>query len=832
MARLLLDKYAPQGSGGETRVFEILSDIRYAARRLSTSPGFTVAAVLTIALGVGLNTGAFSILNGLVLRDLPVPAAEDLVLLHQSTDVAGRNEKGSTNPRFTTSEFETYRERSEILDGLMGYSLPWPAALGGEAPRQITGRYVTCGYFEVLRQPPALGRALTAEDCSPGAAPVVVLSHAFWSVSYSADPSLVGRTVRMNDQPFTVVGIAAADAYEPGLERLDYYVPITAQPLLRPDRQWLVSNESGWLEIVGRRREGSSVDQVRAELGVIAAAIDRAEPGRNTTVFVERAKPTSFRELGADSLSAGAIVVLAFGLVLLIACVNVANLFLVRALAHAPSIAVRRALGASRGRIVRQLLTESLLIAVAGGIAGSLLAVASFDGLLSALTASSSILPPPTALDFRVLAFALALSLGTGVVCGLAPALRVSPPDLQTAARQGAPAIGGRDRWFRSALIGVQVATCAVLLSGAGLLLRGLYATHTADPGFPYRSVASLSFELRGLGYGPDEIVAFQRRLAEEVGAVPGVAAVGFAGQPPLRGRNMWARVRLPGQEAASQRAELNKVTPGFFEAVGIPIVLGRTFTEAEQTETSTVVIVTESTARNLWPNQNPLGQMLARDVGANREARWEVVGVAQDAQVTVIGEADPYYVYEPIQPQFQHTLRLIVRSRTDVASIATQVRGIVQALDAHLVFDMTPVASNIEAWQQQAAFVTTLSVVVGMLALGLAAVGIYGVVAFVVARRAHELGVRMALGARAGDMLRLVLGQAMRPVAAGALLGVLVAAGTSTLLSSVLFGISPLDPIGIGGAVAFLLCVAVLASLPAARRAMRASPMTTMRYE
>ena len=825
---------APQDIGGGTPVFEIWSDIRYAARRLSASPGFTVAAVLTIAVGVGLNTGSFSVLNGIVLRDLPVPAADELVLVYQSVDVPARNEKGAPNPHFTTAEFETYRERSETLVGLMGYSLPWPVVLGGDEPREITGRYVTCGYFDVLRQPPALGRALTADDCSRGAPPVVVLSHAFWSASYAADPSLVGREILMNSQPFTVVGIAAADAYEPNLQRLDYYVPITAQPLLRPDRQWLVSEESDWLELIGRRREASSVDQVRAELGAIAAAIDRTKPGRATTVFVERATPASFRMLVQDSLSAGALVVSPFALVLLIACANVANLLLARSLAHAPAIALRRALGASRGRIVRQLLTETLLIAAMGGISGSLLAVVSFDVLLSALTSSSSTVLPAIDLDWRVLAFALVLSLGTGIGCGLVPALRVSRPDLQSALKQGVPGIAGRrDGWFRSALLGVQVATCAVLLIGAGLLLRGLYTTHTADPGFPYRSVAYLSFELRSLGYGPEEIVAFQRRLVDEVGAAPGVAAVGFAADPPLRDGNMWARVRLPDQDAGAWRsAKRNMVTPDFFAAAGIPVVRGRTFTEADQTETSTAVIVTESTARNLWPNQNPLGQVLVRDVGASREARSEVVGVAQDAQVTVIGETESHYVYEPIPPQFQHQLKLIVRSQTDVAAIATQVRDIVRALEPRLAFDVTPVASNIEASQQRAAFVAALSIIVGVLALSLAAVGIYGVVAFVVARRAHELGVRMALGARAGQVLALVLGQTMRPVLAGALVGVLVAAGTSTLLSSVLFGISPLDPIGIGAAVGFLLCVAVVASLPAATRAMRVSPTTTMRYE
>jgi predicted permease len=809
------------------------SDIRYAARRLAASPGFALTAILTVALGVGLNTGIFSVLNGAVFRDLPVPAAEALVVATQSVDgVPGRNEKGRQNPRFTTAELETYFDRSRTLAGLMGYSLPWPATLGGTAPQEIMGRYVTCGYFDVLRQPPTVGRALTADDCRAGAALAVVLSHAFWSRAYAADPAIVGSSITMNGHAFTVVGIAAADAYEPGFQKLDYYVPITAQPYLRPDRQWLVSNESGWLEIMGRRGDAISIAAVQAELGVIAAEIDRANPGRATTIVIQRAKPTSLGQLDGG-LAPAALVVSVFGLVLLIACANVANLFLARALTRAPEIAVRRALGASRSRVVRQLLTESLLIAGAGGITGSVLAVISLEGLLRVLLSSSSIALPAIALDLRVLAFALALSLCTGVACGLAPALQASRSDLQAAARFGAPGSSRRDGWLRNVLIGVQVAACTVLLIGASLLLRGLHATHTADPGFPYRSVGYVGFELRGFGYGPDDIVRFQGQLADEIAALPGVAAVAFADGVPLESSNMFANVRVPdADEAAWQLVELNKVTPDYFSAVGIPIVLGRTFSEAEQTETATAVIVTESTARSLWPDSNPIGQTLARRVGPNEEALWEVVGVARDAQVSVIGQTPASYLYEPIQPQFRHQLNLIVRSSAEVSAIAPGIHDIVQRLDPRLAIEVTPVMANIEAWQQRATLVTTLSIASGLLALALAAVGIHGVVAFVVARRSKELGVRIALGAGVSRVLGLILVQTLRPVVSGAAAGLLVAAASTALLSSVLFGISPLDPIAIVGALAFLLAVALLASLPAARRALRVDPMTAIRYE
>lgn len=809
------------------------NDIRYAARRLSRSFGFTLAAVLTIALGVGLNTATFSVLNGALLRHLPVPAGEELVILYQTVNSGpGGSEKGAPNPRFTTAELEAFRDRSRTLTGLMGYSLPWPAVLGGAAPRQINGRYVTCGYFDVLRQPPAVGRALTADDCRSGAEPVVMLSHAFWSAHYAADPTVVGRSITMNDQALTVVGIAAADAYQPGLQRLDYFVPITAQPYLRPDREWLTSETTGWLELLGRRGEGSSREQVAAELTVIADAF-LASSGRSATVLAELATPTAARKLGANALSSAALVVAVFALVLLVACANVANLFLARAAARMPEIAVRRALGASRGRVVRQLLTEAVLVAGIGGVGGSIVGVAAFDGLSRVLLASSAIALPQIALDVRVLGLALALSLAAGVAAGLAPALGITRAG-HAAMRQGAVISSARARGrgrLRSSLIAVQVAACTVLLIGAGLLLRGLYATHHADPGLEHRRATYVELELRAFGYDAAGIAEFQRRLKEQVGALPGVAAVGFVADPPLGGSNMTVRMRAAVDGATWHAAERNYVTADFFAAAGIPLVRGRTFTAAEETAASGAVIVTETTARNLWPGQDPLGQILARGAG-DGESRAEVVGIARDAHVAVIGETPPYYVYEPAPPQFRHQLSLFVRSETDVDSMAPGIRAAVLALDPRLAVDVVPIAANIEVWQRRAALVTSLAAAIAALALALAAVGIYGVVAFVVAQRTHEIGLRMALGARGGRVLALILGRTLRPVVGGMLAGLLVAAFASAVLASVLYGVSPLDPAAIGGALAFLLAVAVLASVLPARRALDVEPMATMRYE
>jgi len=337
-------------------------DLRHAVRRLGASPGFTLTTLVTIAIGVGLNTGVFSVVNGIFFSSLPVPGGDELVDMYETVEgVAGRTEKSRVNPWFTTSEYETLRERTATLTGLLGYSIAWPVVLGEGASRAAIGRYITCNYFDVLRQPPAVGRTLTASDCAAGADPVVVLSHEEWSRQFAADPAIVGTTITLNGRPVTVAGVASADAYQPELEKLDFYAPISAQPYLRPDREWLVSEESGWLTLVGRRAARGTIEAVRAELNVIAAQIDRQQPGRATSIHVERAKVMTNRPGESAGLDI-VVALLPFGLVLLVACANVANLFFARTSTRAPEIALRLSLGAGRSRVARELLTEMLIV--------------------------------------------------------------------------------------------------------------------------------------------------------------------------------------------------------------------------------------------------------------------------------------------------------------------------------------------------------------------------------------------------------------------------------------------------------------------------------------
>jgi predicted permease len=816
---------------------QLWNDLRYATRRLIKSPGFTVAAVATIALGVGVNTGIFSVINGFAWRDLPAPAADELVSIHQlldDTTMRQRFRSGEVSD-FSTSEYRRYRDGTRTLSGIMAYSR-WMRAttLGGDAPQEIAGTLVTCNYFDVLRQPPVLGPGF-ADDCdADGASATVVLGHDLWTSALGADPTIIGRDILLNRQRFTVVGVAPEGMRGIDMVPVSYFAPISAQPLLNPSSN-IYRGEWSWLTLIGRRADGASLDQVRAELGVIAAGIDAEQPPRRTRLVVARAHPSSPEDT-AQLVPAIAVVMTAFGLVLLIACANVANLLLARATGRSREIAVRLSLGASRSRVVQQLLVESVVIAALGGTLGALLATWSSQGLVSL---ALSALPPDVpslmidaSADGRVLAFAFVLTLVSSVLFGLAPALHSSKPDLHTAMKADLSGTGRRSGRLQGTLLGAQVALSMVLMISAGLLLRGLYATQAVEPGFTYENVAVASFDLPGSGYDAARAAVFQRQLAERVGALPGIEAVAQAANTPLTPGGMGFTARLPDQEQPFL-LRFNTVSVNYFSLLGLPVVRGRTFSDAELGVESGgfagsgAMIVTEATARRFWPDQDPLGQTL---IFGETEVR--VVGVAQDAQITRLGEVPSDYVYLPAGPAMQAQIQLLARSRIDFAATAAGIRAAAAELDPGLVVRVTPLEANLDIWRSLAGLVGALSTALGALALVLASVGIYGVVAYAVGLRVREIGIRRALGASARVVVALMLMRTMRPVVIGAVVGLAVAAGISRILASVLFGVSPLDPLGLGGATLFVLAVALTAGFLPARRATRVDPMTTLRYE
>jgi predicted permease len=811
----------------------LLQDIRYGLRMLGRNPGFTAVAVLAIALGIGVNAGIFSVLNGAALRMLPVPSAEQIVSIDQIFDGTFKRSNHGEPTLFSYSEYQEYRANNHVFSGLIAYDPFLNATLAGGRARQLYGQPASCNYFDALNEHPSLGRGFVEADCAvPRAGAVVVLSDQLWQGAFGRDLTLIGKRVVLNRTAFTVVGIAP-----PGFGGTEpipssFWVPITMQPVLEPDSDLFGDANVSWLALLARVKLGVSIGKVRADLSVIANTIDERHAGRKTSLAIRTATFLGRPEEHNLVLGAAAVILVAFGLVLLIACANVANLMLARATARQREMAIRLSVGAGRWRLIRQLLTESLMLALLGGVAGSLLAFWSFEALSNFVISHLPHGTPELALnltpDLRVLGYALLLTVLTGVVSGLAPALHASRADVNTALKEGDSLFGSQGgRWLRQSLVAVQVAVCMILLIAAGLLLRGLYFTQTVDPGFAMSGIAVVSMDLRTQGFKEEPAAAFERRLKEKVAALPGVEGIAEARQTPLNDNHWVTNFSIPGNPAEYD-VEHNAVSQGYFSMIGIPIVRGREFTEQEVLTGANVAIVTETTARKFWPGEDPIGKMLRQGDTTD----LEIVGVARDAQVSHLGETPKLYVYLPAGPKEQSRLQLMIRGGGGFATVAAGVRSVAAELDPDVLVDVTKFEDNMENWRVPARIVAALSGSLGALALLLAAVGIYGVVSYAVSRRTREIGIRMTLGADGRDVMNLLLRQSMRPVLLGGAIGIVASAGVSWVLSSMLFGISARDPIAFVFVPVFLVGIALLASYVPARRATRVNPVVALRYE
>ena len=708
------------------------------------------------------------------------------------------------------------------------------ATLAGGTARQVLGTATSCNYFDVLSEHPAQGRGFVDSDCAaPGQTAVVVVSNDLWRGSFAADPSLVGKRITLNRTAYTVVGIAP-----PGFTGTEpiasaFWVPITMQRTLEPGLDRLADDNLSWLALLGRTRPGVAMQQVHADLDVIAGRLDQRHRGRTTSLSIGRATFFSSPEEREFLIPVASVVLAAFALVLLIACANVANLLLARASVRNKEIALRLSIGASRLRLVRQLLTESLLLALAGGLLGSLIAFWSSRAIMRLVMSHlpHDLLTGVTlnvAPDTRVLAFALLLTLLTGVAFGLIPALQSSRLDLNTAMKgDGTFCVSGKTggRFLLNALVGAQVAVCMVLLLAAGLLLRGLYYAQTVDPGFTEKNVAEMFLNLRAQGYDEHRATAFIGRLLEHIRALPGVVEVAQAECAPLSHDFSADHFTIPGR-ADKVVIEYNHVSPNYFSLVSIPIVRGRGFTDAEAREPSGV-IVTESTAQRLWPGEDPLEKTLRGSTGGD----YSVIGVAKDAQVSHLGSSIP--ATSTSLPGHKTTPgAILVRYATGFKDISSGIRQAARSLDPDLSVDVIKLEDNLEVWRAPSRIVAALSGALGALALLLASIGVYGMVSYSVSRCVREIGIRMAVGANGADVVSLVLRRAMRPVLIGVLAGVALCAVVSQVLSSMLFGLSPHDPIAFICVPVFLVAVALIASCIPARRAMRVDPMIALRCE
>jgi len=816
---------------------QTFADLRLALRTLRRHPGFALAAIAPIALGVGLNTAGFSMFDAIALQPVASPGADQLVTVYQNFQGVKKRRVHGARRMFSFPEYRTLRDGTRSLTGLAAFTRHWTVTLGGDAPREVNGALVSCNYFDVLRIVPALGAGFTSATCDAAdAPPAVVLSHSLWTAAFASDRAIVGQTISLNGRAVTVTGVAPEGFGGIDIAQVSFFVPLSMQAVLRPEDRFYLDPDTSWLTLVGRRNAGRTMAQVRAELGLVAGEIDRQQPGRTTTLIVEPARSLSMPEMRRGIFQLAAVISAAFGLVLLIACANVANLLLARGAARQKEIAVRLSLGVPRGRLIRQLMTESLLIASTGTIAGSLLARWSFQGLLALLVSLAPNQVPALRLDagvnLHVIAFAIAITGVTSLAFGLVPALQASRLDIQTLLNRDTAGAGRRSAgWLRGSLIGVQAAVCTVLMISAALLLRAAYVTETLDPGFDYRDVAVVSFDTRGLGFAPPQAATFRRMLVDRLRGLPGVESIAEAGKTPLSAGDMQTSVRRADGEAW-QEIDFNIVSPEYFAVVRVPIVRGRTFTASENAGPTRTVIVTEATARRFWPGEDPIGRTLRMALGPDRDTPLEVVGVASDAQVARIADTTTPCMYLPADAESADGRHLLVRSSADRAALARSVRAIARDLAPGLVVSVAPLEQNLDLWRGLSRVIAGVSGSLSLVALLMAAVGIYGVVAFVVSRRLREMGIRMILGAALGDVRRLVLRQTLRPVVIGLIVGIAAAAAASRVLESVLFGISPLDPISFAAAPLLLLAIAIAAGLTPTRRLRSIEPSAALRRD
>ncbi len=822
----------------------LVPDVRYGLRMLLKSPGLTIVAVLSLAIGIGANTSIFSIINGVLFRPLPhVQAPERLVAVYTS-DYSG--------PLYGTSSYPDYldlRGKTDAVSDLLAYTVR-PMSLsadGGEAER-ILGTIASGNYFSVLGVRAAEGRTFTREeDETPEAAPVVVVSHGLWQRRFGSDPSLVGKTVTLNGHPFTVVGIAPPQ-FTGTLQGIapDVWVPINMNAQARGDREMLAGRSDRWLFLMGRLKDGTSLARARESFDAMARGLHESYPEewsnvrgetRSLTLLPEGEARVPPQVRGALLGVAGLLMVVVL-LVLLIACANVANLLLARASVRRKEIGIRLALGASRWRIMRQLLTESVLLGLLGGAAGLLVALWTIDLLMS----FSPPTPVPIAVNFspdlRVLAFTFVLSVLTGLIFGSAPALQATRPDVLSALKdEGASATGGDGRRrfkLRNLLVVAQISVSMVLLVGAGLLIRSMQNAQAINPGFRSDGVLIMTPETEIQGYTKEQGQEFYRQLMTRVEALPGVASASLAESVPLAFEGSRRGISVEGYErrkGEDSEYHYNTVGSRYFETMGIDLAAGRSFADTDREGAPGVVIVNESFARRFWPGQNPLGKRLS---ASGPQGKFlEIVGVAKDGKYNTLGEAPLPFVYFPFGQNYSPGMTLHVRTSGDPKNLLAAVRDEVRALDKNL-----PV-SNVKTLNEHLGGALLLPRVgamllgiLGLLALVLAAAGLFGVMSFSVARQTREIGIRMALGAQPRDVLKLVLTEGMSLVVFGVCLGLALSFAATRLLSGFLYGVSATDPVTFALITLLLAGVALLAALLPARRATKVDPMVALRYE
>jgi predicted permease len=838
-------------------------DLRYGVRMLLRAKALSIIAILSLALGIGANTAIFSLVDAVLLKSLPVKQPDQLVQFKwlAPANFKNFNYDGSSrkdeetglrlNSSFPQQGFEQFRDHQNVLTDLFAFAeLEQVNANADGVSEASSGMVVSGGYFGGLGVRPALGRMISTEDDKPGAPPVVVLSNRYWQRRFNANKEVVGKQINLNNAAFTIVGVTPSEF--PGTlgsgDAPDLTIPLMTESLVSGSNTSLNQQSLWWLLLMGRLKPGANAAQAQAQLEAVFQNIalqsrnkprDSQQPQQLAQQDYPRLKVVSGRRGETNSAwyqrQSLFLLMSVVALVLLIACTNVANLLLARAAERQKEIAVRLALGAGRWRLMRQLLTEAMLLATAGGALGFVFAHWGRDILLRLRFPGRETLPFQSGLDWRILTFTITVSVLTGLLFGLVPAWRATRVDLTPTLKEaGRGSVGYSRSWLTRSLVVAQVALSLLLLIGAGLFLRTLRNLQHVSPGFNTQNLLLFRMDPRLSGYQNDKVKDLYQRLFERLETVPGVRSVSFSRHPLLAG-SMGGRSFYPaGQPAETNapEAHLHIVRANFFETLELPLQMGRLLTAQDDASAPPVAVINQALASRFFPNENPIGKRFSFD--PQKPAEVEVVGVVHDSKYTSLRAETPPTIYVSwLQERRMGQMNFEVRTVGDPAAFVPAIRQAIREVDSNLpIFGIkTQVEQASQSLAQERLFASLLSFF-GVLALGLAALGLYGVLANSVAQRTQEIGIRMALGANVRSVLRLVIGQGMRLVCVGVAIGLLVAFWLTKWLATWVYGVGVTDPMTFGAIAGLLLLVAIGACYIPARRAAKVDPLVALRYE
>lgn len=816
----------------------LIKDVRYGVRMLMKNPGVSLVAVITLALGIGANTAIFSGVSAFLMRPLSVPNAAELIRPFEV-------DEGGLGDELSYPDYVDYSSQSTSFTGLAAEDMISAAIDAENQSDVIWGQVVSANYFDVLQVKPILGRTfLPDEDKTLGANNVVVLSHSFWQRRMGADANIVGKSVQLNNRAYQVIGVTPQTFVGTKFAlALDFWAPMSMAEELRRNPGILADRGSHWMNVIGRLKPGVSVEQASAEVNAIAARLNQAYPDAragNTQAKVLPEVEGRWEDLGGVFKSAGAIAMAIVGLILLIACANVANLMLARAAGRRKEIGIRLALGANRARLVRQLLTESMLLSIAGGGLGLLLALwvtKLMEGFVPVL--EYNIIPNFFAIDSRALLFTLIVSLATGLVFGLAPAWHSSNPALVPVLKGEVEAAKrGRLKAFglRNVLVVAQVALSLVVLVCGGLFIKSFRKAQTMDPGFGNANGLVLSLSPTLVGYEDENARQFYKQALERVSHVPGIEAASFARTLPLGdSSNSNGPVLREGETlpkgSPGRVINTNVISPGYFNTMQIPILEGRDFEERDAAKSQRVVIVNQRMAEMLWPGESAVGKRIT--IGIENRDLWEVVGVVKTGKYRTLAEDAKPFIYYSIGQRRPSPMLMVVRGNVDPRSLVGAIRSEVQAIDRRV-----PV-SGVKTMDQHKTYAlwapnmaASFSVAFAVVAILLSAVGLYSVMAYVVSQRTREVGIRMALGANRSNVMRMITRQGMRLAVIGVVIGLLLSLALARVLSSLLIGVSGYDVMTFILVPVLLSAVALVACYLPARRATKIDPLKALRYE